>query len=468
MSGVATAGRAATSTPDWLKQAAALVVGLAVMSALVVLWAAASIGDTARTIGRDAEPSVALALRMTATLADMNAAAVSDSLTDNGASAGTSRAFRDGTVQLSNDLVEAARNITYGETEAAPLRDLQQALLNYEEAVVESRYIGGSDALITSRRVQWASRVNREFAFPAAQALADANASVLENRWAAYQTNWVVGALAGVVSLGALLAVLVAVQVWLLRRMHRVVNLPLAAATLICAAAALWFGSQAIGAHNLLRAAKQDAYDSLHVLFEAKSNVNAIRADMSLWLLDPTVRAEAQGRIAEAEQALIGDAAHDPNRARVLVGALQLALSTEQSGDAGRALSQVPKTGGLLGTELANITYGVPERTAATDAVGRLLDADTGLRAVQAQAVRDRTVAVGHWLDDRPGGGVALFAAEQAALDQTIAINQTEFDHDTSAVLSAARLLAPVTLGALVLVALLSVGGVWLRLREYR
>ena len=461
-------GRIGASTPGWLRRAAGVIVVLAVVSGLVVLWAAGSIGDTARTIGRDAEPSVALALRMTATLADMNSAATADSLTDNGAAAGTSRAFRDGEAQLAADLVEAARNITYGDAEVGPLRDLQQALFNYEQAVTESRYIGAGNPLITSRRVQWASRVNREFAFPAAQALADANASVLERSWSAYQTNWVIGALAGFVTLGALVAVLVAVQAWLLRRTRRVVNPPLAAATALCAVAALWFGSQAIAAHSLLRGAKQDAYDSLHVLFEAKANVNAVRADMSLWLLDPTVRVEAQERIAEAEQALIGDASRDPAQARAMVAGLQSALATEQSGDAARAISEVPKAGGLLGTELANITFGVQERTAATDAVTRLFDADAEVRAVQTQAIRDHSGAVARWLDERPGGSAADFAAEQAALDQTIEVNQSVFERDTAAVLSDAGLIAPVTLGTLVLVALLSVGGVWLRLREYR
>ena len=464
---VAVAGKAATSTPGWLLRAAGLIVALAILSSLAVLWAAGSIGDTARTIGRDAEPSVALALRMTATLADMNAAAMSDSLTDNGAAAGTSRAFRDDSFQLSGDLVEAARNITYGAAEAAPLRDLQQALLNYQEAVVESRYVGAGNAWVTSRRVQWASRVNREFAAPAATALAAANASALEERWAAYQRTWVFGALAGLVTLGAMLAVLVLVQAWLLRRMHRVVNPPLAAGTVVCAAAMLWFGSQTIAAHGQLRAAKQDAYDSLHVLFEAKAEVNAVRADMSLWLLDPTVRAEAQGRIAEAEQSLIGDASHDPNQARMLVGALQSALRIERGGDAAGAMSQVPKTGGLLGAELANVTFGVPERAAATDAVVRLLEADAELRTVQALAVRDRTGAVARWLDER-SGSAAVFAAEQAALDRTTAVNQAAFEQDTAAVLSGARLIAPLTLGALALAALLSVVGVWLRLREYR
>ncbi len=460
-------GRARISTPGWLVRAAGVIVLLAVLAAGAVLWAAGGIQDAARTIGRDAEPSVALALRITATLADMNAAAVGDSLTENAAASGTSRAFRVGEAALSTDLVQAARNITYGRAESDPLEQLQAALLGYEEAVVESRYIGGTDALITSRRVQWASRVNREIAAPAAQALADANATVLEDRWSAYQARWLPGLAIGVAALVLLAAVLVAVQLWLLRRTRRVINLPLAAATAICAAAAVWFGSQAISGHGTLRAAKQDAYDSLCVLFHAKAAVYAIRSDMSLWLLDPTIRAEAAARIGQSEQALIGAASTDTPTARALAAGMQAAMQTEQQGDAARALTQVPKTGGLLGAELSNVTFGVPEREAATAAVNHLLEAVAYVQAIQAQAVRDRAGAATNWLREAPGGGVPVFAAEQDALDRTIAVNQSEFDRDTTEILASAALIAPATLAALALVALLSAGGLWLRLREY-
>ena len=460
--------RPGITTPGWLFRASGMIVVLALLAGGAVLWAAGSIGDAARTIGRDAEPSVALALRMTATLADMNAAALGDSLTDNGAAAGTSRAFRDGEVVLSRDLVEAARNITYGDAEADPLRALQQALLGYEEAVVESRYIGAGNALITSRRVQWANRVNRDIAAPQAQALADANASVLEARWTAYQTSWIIVGLAGFALLALLAAALVALQVWLLRRTRRVINPPLAAATLVCAAAALWFGNQAIGAHATLRAAKEDAYDSLHVLFQAKAAVSAIRSDMSLWLLDPAVRADAETRIAQSQQALLGPAATNATTARTLTTGLLAALQSEQEGNAARALTQVPQTAGLLGTELANITFGSPEREAATAAVTRLLTADAAVRATQANATQDRTAAVARWTDERVGGDVPLFTSVQNALDRTIAVNQAEFDRDTTAVASTAGMVAPVILGALVLTVLLALGGVWLRLREYR
>ena len=114
------------TTPARLMQAVLAIVAMAMLAGGLALWAAASISEAARTIGKDAEPSVALALRMAATLGDMDAAALGDSLTDGGATTGTSRRFNDGVEQLSADLVEAARNVTYGEAEAAPLRELQR------------------------------------------------------------------------------------------------------------------------------------------------------------------------------------------------------------------------------------------------------------------------------------------------------------------------------------------------------
>ena len=459
--------RIRVSTPDWLTRAAGLVVIVALLAGGITWVAAASIGDAARTIGTDAEPSVALALGMTATLADLNAAAIGDALTDPAAS-GTSRAFRESSAQLGDAIVAASRNITYGEAEAAPLRSLQHALAMYTEAVAESRYLGAGDPWVMSRRVQWASRVNQEFAAPAAQALADANAAVLEGRYARYTGTWLAGAISGLAALAVLAALLVAVQIGLLRRMRRVVNPPLAAATLLCAALAIWFGSQAVGAHSTLRAAKQDAYDSLHVLFAAKAAVSTVRADTSLWLMDPAVRTDAQARIAAGEQALIGDASHEPVVARALLGGLDAAQMAERSGFAARALDMVPKTGGLLGAELANVTFGARERDAATRSIAHLLDADDFVRLVQAQATRAPTAAVARWLSERPGGGVPTFAAVQSALDDTIAVNQSEFDRDTASILTSARLIAPVTAAGLAMVVLLSLAGLWLRLREYR
>ena len=451
--------------------AMAAIVALAALTAATSLWAASGIRDAAQTIGRDAEPSVALALHMAATLGDIDAAAVADALTEGGATIGTSRQFRDGMHALAGDLVEAARNITYGEAEAAPLRNMQRLLTLYQEAVTEARYIGAGTPWITSARVQWASRLNRDFVAPEADALAAANASELERRYDAYRANsWIAGGVA-IGTFAMLLATLLATQLWLARRMRRLVNPRLALGTVVAAAGALWFAAAVISEREDLRAAKADAYDSLNVLFQARAAVNAIRADMSLWLLDPAARPAAQARIDAAAHALIGTDLASPAQTQPLLAALQWALTLERSRLPAKALAEAPHPGGLLGAELANVTFGVPEREAATQSVARLVDAMAVARAVRAQEQDQRQShfwAVHKWLDERPGGGGGAFAAVQEALDRTIAVNQGAFDSHVASALRTVALMPFVACAALALTALLAVAGLWLRLREYR
>ena len=228
------------TTPGWLQRSLVAIVVLAVLAGGVSLWAAASIRGAAQTIGRDAEPSVELAFKMATLLEDMNAAALADSLTDGGAATGTSLAFRAAEWQLGKDLVSAARNVTYaGEVE--PLEQLQTWLLAYQEAIAEARTYGGGDARVTAARVQWASRVNREFANPAAENLARVNAEVLEQEYEAYRSGSLLLGGGAFAASGLLVAALVVTQIWLARRMRRLVNPLLAGATLVAGAAGLWF-----------------------------------------------------------------------------------------------------------------------------------------------------------------------------------------------------------------------------------
>lgn len=470
----APAPRAGVTTPGWLRCAMAAISLLAVLAFCVSLWAAASIRETAQTIGQDAEPSVALALRMAATLSDMNAAALADSLTDNGAATGTSLRFRQDELDLSSDFVAAARNITYGEAEAAPLRALQRWMLAYQEAIAEARTAGAGDAWLTARRVQWASRVNRDFAAPEAEALAQANAAVLEAEYARYRSSSPLRGGAAFLAFALLVLALVVVQVWLARRVRRIVNPLLAGATAVAALAGLWFGLATLGERADLRAAKADAYDSLRVLFEAKGAAAALRADTSMWLLDPSTRADSQARMDASVRALAGTDLDDDRRLRELRGRLAQALSAERAGQVGQALAVAPHLGGLLGTELDNVTFGMAERQPATDSFDRLLDARTLIRAVQGQATQEEqrsrrhAVTAQRWLSDAPGGGGAAFAALQGALDRTLAVNQSEFDRRVDSALGTARLMPFVTACALLATVLLAMGGLWQRLREYR
>ena len=206
-------------------------------------------------------------------------------------------------------------------------------------------------------------------------------------------------------------------------------NLPLAAATGVVVLAGLWFGVTVLAVRADLRVAKEDAYDSLLVLFSAKAEVAQLRAAMSLWLLDPEARPAAEARMAAARQALIGIDLSSPDAVTRLRGSLDMALDDERAGRTDAAHRALGPMGGYLGTELANITFGMPERQAATDAVLALAAAMVSVGSVQDQERRrDHVFAVVDWLREGPGGGAAAFLAVQAALTRTIEVNQSEFD----------------------------------------
>ncbi len=431
------------TTPDIMRRCMLLLLVLSGLTLAGSLWTASSARDAAKAIGRDAEPSVALALRMAATLSDMDAASLADSLTDDGSATGTSLRFQEGRDQLAADLIEAARNVTYGEAEAGPLRTLLRQVVLYQQAVAEARYIGAGDPFITLRRVQWASRVNRNFAIPAAQELAAANAQELERRYAAYRAGSLLHGLgAGAGGFALLVVALLLVQRWLAGRTRRILNPALAGATLVAAAAGLWFATAVLVIRDDLRIAKSDAYDSLHILFEAKAAANTMRSAGSLWLLDKLAREEAQADMNQA--------------ALALTGAPMARIDTSA------------RIGGLLGQELGNITFGEAEREAAIASVARLADAAAAIRAAQALEPRDHTSAVATWLSARPGGGAAAFAGLQSALDRTIGVNQDAFDRRVTTALHGAGLMPWVSSVALAVVALFSTAGLWRRLRDYR
>jgi hypothetical protein len=461
-------GLGARTTPEILRRALAAILVLTLIAAVLALRAAGAISDAARTIGRDAEPSVALGLRMAAALGEMDASTQADALDGNGVATGTSRRFRDARDALLVDIVEASRNITYGESEAGPLRALQGVLPLYDEALADAR-ASGSNAWLTARRMAWASRVDQLMAIPQAEALVAANAGQLERRYGEYLAMSVTdGGFAGV-GFAGLIGTLIWSQVWLARRVRRTINAPLMVATALVVLTALWFGSAVIGERAAIRAAKADAYDSLSVLFQAKAASNAVRANFARWLLDPETRPETEAAIAAGERALVASDAALGARRDSTLEALGRAARLEQSGNAAAARAETPHLGGLLGQELDNITFGPPERQAASDSVAALGIAEQAVVRIRNEERAGRhALAVDLWNGPRADGATVAFDRLRSALDRTIAVNQEAFDSNIDYALRVAGRMPWVTSIGLALAALLAVAGAWQRLREYR
>jgi len=459
----------AATTPGRMMLALAVLAALALGSGAAALTVLGHIRQAVQTIGYDAEPSVVAAQLIGARLAAMDAAAIGDALTDNGAASGTSRTFRDLLAALNATIVTASRNITYGEAEAAPLRGLITDLERYLESLAENRWMGRDSAWLMVRRAHWSSNLLNDTVLPHAAALEQANLGPLETEYAAYRSTSVALTTFAIACFAMFLAALVVTQVFLLRRTHRLINVPLAAATLLTAVAVAGFGASMLTEQADTRAAKQDAFDSIHALYGAKVAAYELRAERAMWLLDPDTRAENQARFMASARALLAVDSADVKATGEMLDTLNRALAIERAGHAADAIAAAPKLGGLLGDELSNVTFGVAERQAATDTVVALLNylqTDREIRRLELSHNHEGAVILAN--SERPGGSVAAFDTLDGALDRTIAVNESEFRRRTGDAIALLGWLPWATSFALAAALLLAGAGIWQRWREYR
>src|SRR5262249_54125741 len=140
-------------------------------------------------------------------------------------------------VEATEGILDAAGNITYGEAEKGPLRRLLGALGPYEGAVARALVLharGDREGALAGHRE--ADRLMQQVLLPAADDLDRANRDELDRAYASIRRSSLLELLVVVLAGLALLAALVTTQWFLYRRMRRLVNPGLAAATLLAAA----------------------------------------------------------------------------------------------------------------------------------------------------------------------------------------------------------------------------------------
>ncbi len=453
-----------TATPGRLALRLLGVCAAILLAVVVTLLSAANASRTIRTIGSDAEPSVVLALRIGAGLADLDAVATEDALAGGMSAAGTSRQWRSGKADLDALLVQASRNITYAD-ETTALQNLLRWTGEYHASLAEVR--GAADPahpFTAIQRLQWSHRLLREFALPEAGALAAANRTPLDDAYAAYgQYHWQ-DSTAAAVAILPLVGVLAAAQVFLTRRTHRLINPPLVAATVLAACVLASLLVTGAIARESLRSAKADCFDSLDALFSAKAAVAAMNADLSLWLLDSAPRQAVSDGVDARARTLLDVQWRDGTTRAKLLQALAAAQADERQGRPAAARAELPELGGLLGKELNNITFGAAERDPASDAVRSLLDLMQVADRVRTLGTPNQMVQA---VQIRETEGAAALAGLQSALDRTVAVNQAQFDARIGRAQRLATWTPVVVCAGLALAGLLTAAGLWPRYREY-
>lgn len=261
----------------------AIVVG-ALIFYLALLAGVTDVRGTIKTVGPDSAPSILATLELRAQLANYDANVanlllLSDEHSINVADVG----LRDSRQIISNRLIDAAQNITYGDRERAPLLVIMDRFIVYQTLTEQARALKDKDPDQSRERYRWATDMMHLTILPAADELEKIHSDELNRIYNARQGN-LTGAVLIFGTGGLLLLLLVGAQVFLLRRTRRVVNPPLAAATLLTLVFLAVLGSALTSEAQALKSAKQDAFDSLNAMWSALSVAYDANGDESLYL----------------------------------------------------------------------------------------------------------------------------------------------------------------------------------------
>jgi hypothetical protein len=444
---------------------------------LLAFWAVASAmvyeaKSGVQTIGRDTAPSVIAAQQIRASLAALDASAVNAALLRGDAAGAAWKDFETQQRILSDYLVTAAQNITFGDSERIPLVEVATNLQVYADrigaartaiAAADPRQPALPDATLTLLRDAGAI-VSQQLA-PAAAALNAANETVLDETWAARKgaaaRDTFLLALWGLATLG----LLVFAQAVLARRTRRQINLGLVGATLLLAAGLIAIDAKMVLSAQHLRIAKEDAFDSVRAMWKARAVLYSANADESYFLLDPAWKATYAARFATKIGLVAGPRFLDktPRAAMVDVANRYRRMDCRIDDPLGRLANA-----GYFGDELNNVTFD-HECAEAANLFPLLADyvaIDQKIRALDASG--DRAGAIALNLGENPGESNYAFGKVNQELGLLIHINQMAFD-DNVAKARADLVPLPYVIGAVALLAwLLAFLGLRPRLAEYR
>ena len=240
-----------------------------------------------------------------------------------------------------------------------------------------------------------------------------------------------------------LLILLGCIQVDLCRRFHRLLNLPLLIAT---GATLLYVGGSAVAlmhTSDSLRVAKRTPSIRSHALWKARAVANDANGDESFYLLEG---GDTDGARRSYEESFFAKSKE------IVDGPL---TDTEVSA----AEQKQIKFGGMLATELKNVTFPGEQSAALTRSrrTRSTVISTTKIRALET-AGRHRE-AIDLCIGSKEGQSNWAFDAFDAGLGKTLEINQTQFDQEVESMFAALRwlpYLAPVATLAIIFLA-------WLR-----
>lgn len=420
----AVAPQVAVANPAWTTPQILRAEVLAIWIASALLMAAAIAGAQShrhamQVVGKDSAPSIIAAEHIRAELAAMDGEAANELLLRSG----SVDAFEARQNEAAAAIVGAAENITYGEWERQPIQRLAVGVGTYAAGVQRARdklEAGDKGYLAAWRK---AADFMDARLLPASTDLDTVNRNELDKTYAQQRSASVQASVLLILGGVLLGGVLISVQIFLAGRMRRILNPLLVVATLGTLVFLIYAGQRFAASDRDLKVAKEDAFESIHALWQARAVSYAANGDEIRYLLDPATAAKYEQDFR----------------------------------------SKADQVDGFLTKELNNITF-PGEEEAAKETAARFHEyrqLDGQLRELEKSGRHD--AAVTFWQKQSN----EVFQRFDGALGRTLKVNQDAFE---SSVASGFRdvngfeITAPV---AALLIALLGWLGMRPRMREY-
>lgn len=417
------------NTPQILQTGLYLTWATSLLLAVTTIFGAQIQRNAIKTVGKDAAPSVLTAQQIKDSLADMGANAVNQLLVKPGQNPSADEGFEYRRERLGHFLVEAAQNITYGDKEREPITNMLNGLTKYMLVIQQARDAnarGDNNALLA--HYYEAVKINEQQIQPNADKLNQVNLDTLNQTYEQQKIANAASELLIVITGLTLLVVLLGTQLFLYRRMRRVINPMLLVATII----SFLFISYSIYAlessASNLKVAKEDAFQSLYALRQARALAYGANRDESRFLLDRT-------NAAKHEQAF---------------------------------QDKIKKINSLMNDELKNITFaGEREATLVTiTALNKYLEIDKQIRQLAASGKYAEAIQLCTGMSQ--GDSNLAFEEFKNAHQKVLDINMKEFKGAVEDGFKNVQGLEVIALTTAITVSTLALFGLRKRMLEYR
>ena len=394
------------TTPRRLRATIGAIWAAAALMFLVGAGALVANRAALRAIVHDTAPSIVTAQELGAQLADLDAQLASSLLGSASDREVATELFELRRSTATRLVTDAAHAMTLGDAERIPIVVVAEELGRYLELAARAQwlYVGGDRGGAVDLLRQATGLMHARI-LPAANALDAVNRDHMDAQYDRAQHDGGAHEVEAFAAGALLVVVLVAAQVQIRRRMRRRLVPALVLATFLTVVFTSYLVGRFRSGRESLRAARDDAFNSIHLLWRARAIAYDASGDQSRWLLDRdrAVDHEAQYRqkVSQLVSRPTGVSREDVRRGVVT---------------------------GLLVDEVNNVTFvgeadAVNAAFAALDSLSRV---DDHMRELEREGKHAEAVEV--CIGSKTGEAKDAFDRFEAALERTTAVNQRAFD----------------------------------------